>query len=250
MPNFWRVVNEVIKRSDLLLLILDARMIDETRHPEIEHKVALAGKSILYVINKSDLVDSATLEEHTKKLRPCVFMSAKMHQGTTILRKAIMECAKGEKVTVGVLGYPNVGKSSVINTLCGGGAPVAHKSGFTKGLQLLRASSKLYVLDTPGVFPFKERSEVKHLLIGSIDPSRAKSPEDGAAALLEKNRHRFAEWYPEIFTQEADVCEDLDCDGMLSRLAIHWNLKKSGGLPDIRRAAIRLLMDWQRGRIL
>ena len=59
-----------------------------------------------------------------------------------------------EKFKVGVLGYPNTGKSSIINALKGrASAPTSPVSGYTKGMQWIRASKRMYLLDPPGVFP-------------------------------------------------------------------------------------------------
>jgi len=140
MPStFWNIVNAVIAKSDILLVVLDARVVEETRNCEIEKKIIAAGKEIIHVLNKSDLVSKEKLEAEKKKFKHCVFMSAKLHEGTNLLRQKIMRVAKGEKVTCGVLGYPNTGKSSVINALCGsGGAKVAPIPGYTKAIQLLK----------------------------------------------------------------------------------------------------------------
>jgi ribosome biogenesis GTPase A len=241
MPkSFWDIVNSVIDSADLLLLILDARMPDQTRSLEIEEKIEKKGKKILYVINKSDLVDKHIVENIKEEFVDCVFMSAKMHQGTNILRSKIMQMMDGENVKVGVLGYPNVGKSSVINSLMGGGsAPVGHMPGKTKGLQLLKISHKMYMLDTPGVFPFKEKDEIKHLITASLDPHKAKDPDLAAEYLLKINKHKG--WY--------DIKLEDNEDEFLELLAKKFNYLKKGNEPDLKRTSIKILMDWQKGII-
>lgn len=241
--NFWRLVNEVLQKADILLLVLDARVIDETRHPELEKKIMQRGKHLIYVINKADLVSKGKLQEAKKTLSPCVFMSARHHHGTSVLRSAIMQASQGESVTVGVLGYPNTGKSSVINALSGGGAAKsAPIPGFTKALQLVRATSKIMMLDTPGVIPFQEKDERKHLIIGSKDPRKTECPEDAAEFLLSKYRSKVEKWYGLI---NLDPEEDV-----LPSLAKHLNFVLKGGSPDIRRAAVKVLLDWQQGKII
>jgi ribosome biogenesis GTPase A len=242
MPNtFWNVVNSVIDNADILLLVLDARMVDQTRSSEIEEKIIKKQKRIIYVINKSDLVEKNSLEKIKKEFDDCVFMSAKIHQGTNILRSKIMQVAKGKAVKVGVLGYPNVGKSSVINALIGGGsAPVGHMPGKTRGVQLLRVSSKMHMLDTPGVFPFREKDEAKHILIGSMDPHKAKDPDIVAEYLLEINRYKL--WY--------GIDSEGDGEELLEKIAKKLNYLKLGAKPDLKRTAIKVLMDWQRGKIV
>jgi len=245
MPrNFWKIVNDVIEESDLVLLVLDARLVDYTRNTEIEEKIEKKGKRILYVINKSDLVEKKKVEEIKEEFVDCVFMSAKMHQGTGVLRREIMRLGRGEKVSVGVLGYPNVGKSSVINALSGGGkAPVGCMPGYTKGVQLLKVSQKLYMLDTPGVIPFMEKDETKHLLIGSKEPHKAHDPDIAAAYLLENNKNKVADWYGIEGKGE-------DGEELLEEIALKLNYMRKGGNPDIKRAAVKIILDWQKGKII
>ena len=90
MANFWQLVNKVIREADVLLLLLDARLVEKTRNMEIEDKVRKAGKVLIYVITKSDLVDKQDVEKYKKTLKPCVFVSAVKHHGTTILRERIL----------------------------------------------------------------------------------------------------------------------------------------------------------------
>ena len=84
MPSFWRHVNLVLKESEIVIEVLDARHINETRNVEIEKKIEKYGKKILYVINKCDLVSKKELQASKRKLHPSVFISSKDHLGTTI----------------------------------------------------------------------------------------------------------------------------------------------------------------------
>ena len=76
MANFLKIVNQVIRDSDIILEVLDERFVEKTRNIEIENKVKKEGKQLIYVINKCDLVDRIALEKKYKKnLFPCVYVT-------------------------------------------------------------------------------------------------------------------------------------------------------------------------------
>ncbi|MBU0456963.1 MAG: 50S ribosome-binding GTPase [Nanoarchaeota archaeon] len=186
MASFWKHVNKVLREADIIIEVLDARLIEETRNEEIEKKIKVQGKIILYVINKCDLVNVNQLYGIKKTLKPSVFISSRDHLGTTILKKKILELSRGEKVTVGVLGYPNVGKSSLINALSGkGSARTSSESGYTKGVQKIRVDNKILLIDSPGVFPRKEKDAIKHGKTGAIDFAKIKDAEHVALNIIE-----------------------------------------------------------------
>ena len=241
MAIFWKHVNKVLKEAEIIIEVLDARMIEETRNEEIEDKIEKWGKKILYVINKCDLVDIEELKNRTRKLRPSIFISSKEHLGTTLLKKKILELSRGKKVTVGILGYPNVGKSSVINALSGkGSARTSSESGFTKGLQKIRVDNKILVIDTPGVFPRKEKNISKHGKIGAIDYSKIKDPEYVALKLIEERK--------ELIKQHYKIEED-EPEDILEKIALKFKKIGKGGKPDLEVAGRLLLKEWQTGKI-
>jgi ribosome biogenesis GTPase A len=241
MGNYWRIVNRVIEQADILLEVVDARMVDETRNKEIENKVAKSGKVLIYVINKCDIADPTTLEPLKKSLHPSVFVSATEKLGTSLLRREIMKHAPKERFRVGVLGYPNTGKSSIINALKGkGSAPTSSVSGYTKGVQLIKISQKMYLLDTPGVFPYKEKDEAKHAITAAKTFSNLKDPEAGAMELIEK--------YP-IVARHYGVEPTDDAQETLDAIALKLKKLKKGGMPDTYSAARFILKDWQEGKI-
>ena len=85
MASFWVHVNDVIEKADIVIEVLDARMIKETRNIEVEHKVREAKKILLYCINKSDLVGKEKTQKLSHFLKPGVFISSRDKLGTTIL---------------------------------------------------------------------------------------------------------------------------------------------------------------------
>jgi len=102
-----------------------------------------------------------------KSLSPKVFVSCKSRTGISELRDKIkQEAKKIEKegrVYVGVVGYPNTGKSSLINLLIGKmSAKTGADAGFTKGIQKLRLSEGICLLDSPGVIPTDKYSMINN----------------------------------------------------------------------------------------
>ena len=247
MAQFWKAVNEVIKRSQILLLVLDARMVEETRNIEIERKIDELGKQLIYVITKCDLVDQDFAEKNKKKFPNAVFVSATKFHGLSILKEKIMIEAKrtGVKkgpIYVGVVGYPNVGKSSLINVITGrGAASVSVLSGHTKGLKMINAFSNIVLFDSPGVIPYKEKDDMKHALIGTIDFTRSKDPEAVAMELMKLYPGRIERFY--------GVKVNEDFEETINSIAVKKNILKKGAVPDMQRMARVILKDWQKGEI-
>lgn len=248
MANFWRIVKEVIEKTDVLLLLLDARMIDETRNRELEERVANEHKPLIFVVSKCDLVEKDMLERQLKNhdLSPSVFVSAKKRFGTTILREKILIEAKRKgikgKVNVGVLGYPNVGKSSLINALKGtNAAKTSIMSGYTKGVQKVKADNRIMIFDTPGVIPYQERDPMKHSLIGTIDFTKTKDPDLVVMELMERFPGKIEKFYA--------VKKQEDMENLIEEIAIKKRILKKGGIPDSMRMARMILRDWQKGDI-
>jgi ribosome biogenesis GTPase A len=240
--TYWKLVNDVIFKSDVILLILDARMPESTVNPEIVNKVKAKGKKLIYVLNKCDLIEKSVSEKLKGKFQPSVFISAKKHYGGTILRSKIMSMTKGEKCVVGVLGYPNVGKSSIINMLKGKGATgVAPISGYTKALQKVKASNKIMLYDTPGVIPYREKDDYKQSIIGTINFDMVKDPEGVVSEIMMAS--------PGIVEKYYDVEPREDPLETLERIAIKKNRVLKGGKADTLTVSRMILKDWQFGKI-
>ncbi|MGV8171446.1 MAG: GTPase [Candidatus Woesearchaeota archaeon] len=242
--SFWQMVNKVIRESDVLLLVLDSRLAYNTRNIEIEDKVQKAGKPLIYVLNKCDLVDMNVMKELKKKIPGSVFISARKHLGMTKLREKIMIKAsqlKKSRVTVGVLGYPNVGKSSIINALKGkAAAKTSSISGYTRHTQKIKTSSMI-LLDTPGVIPYQEKNDIKHNLIGAIDYSREKDPDVIVMMLMNA--------FPGLIEGYYNVPVIADKEEAIQSIALKRKVIRKGNTVDALRMSRMILHDWQRGVI-
>ena len=205
------IAYKIIENSDIILEILDARFPEDTRNPELEELIQKENKKIIYVFNKSDLIDKRKLRKFNY-LNPSITISCTKHQNIKDLRDLIKRIAKkiqhpidfdkSGKVTVGVIGYPNTGKSSLINILIGkSSAGVGSDAGFTKNIQKLKLSEEITLLDSPGVIPKQEYSSADsekistHTKLGGRSYSQVKEPEIVVANLMKDYSAQIERFY-------------------------------------------------------
>jgi len=251
--KFPEVVKKVIEISDIILEVLDARFINETRNKEIEELIRSKNKKIIYVINKSDLVN----EKKTilpKDMRPFVFISCKTGRGSSNLRNKIKIEAKRvdlenkSRVQVGIIGYPNSGKSSLINLITRRGvARTSKQAGYTKGVQKVRLTESILILDTPGVIEESEysssdkRLSEKDTKIGARTFSDVKDPENVINYLMKNNSKEIEEFY--------NIKSNNNPEILIEELGRRKNFLLKGGEIDIDRTSRLMLKDWQEGKI-
>ncbi len=253
MASYQMIVKDVIKKADILLEVIDARFPDETRNCEVERDIARSKKPFIIVLNKCDLVSKEILEKtksRLSKIAPTVFVSSKDRFGTTMLRHKILEIAgiKGREILVGSLGYPNTGKSSVINAVAGRHkAGTSSISGHTKVMQLVNAGSRIMLLDTPGVIPFGENDEYIQGILSVKDATHIKDPVGVAMKIIEKfcdeNKTALESFY-HVKIEGQDSYDALLLIGRESNC-----LKKKGEVDDTR-ADLRKINDLQKGLIM
>lgn len=257
--KYPKAMLDVIRTSDIILEILDARFIEETRNHKVEGEIIDSGKILVYVINKSDLVNVGEAEKDLPSwMRPYVFVSATRNVGLGKLKGRIKMEAKRilkdwkengdsrKRVQVGVIGYPNAGKSSVINFVTHkSSAGTGKQAGFTKGIQKIKLSEGILILDTPGVIPedkysTREKSFARDVKVGGRTYSDVKNPEDVVYYLMEENGKMIRKFY-EIETE--------DFEELVEELGRKKRFLGKGGKVDVDRTARLILRDWQEGRI-
>ncbi|MBW6470079.1 MAG: 50S ribosome-binding GTPase [Methanosarcinaceae archaeon] len=258
MVSYKAIVRSVIKNADIILEVVDARFPDETRNNEVEQSVFRAKKPLIIVMNKCDLVSKKNIEGAKKrfsKIAPTVFISSKDKSGTTMLRYKILELAnveRGRDVMVGSVGYPNTGKSSVINAVVGSKkASTSSISGHTRGVQHIKAGSRIKFIDTPGVIPFGDNDEYIQGMLAVKDSTHLSDPIGVALKIIKKmcseNKSALESFYN--FTIEGDG-ESMDSYDILKLIGLKSNFLKQKGEVDEMRTAVRVINDWQNGKLL
>ncbi len=237
----------VIKEADLLFEVIDARFPQQTRNKETEKKIKNK-KLFGIIINKSDLVPENNLEKikrETQKEFPCVYIDAKHKKGITKLKELIGKLGKGKKIKIGFIGYPNTGKSSVINALIGKNkARTAIKAGQTRGEQYIKLNENIKLIDSPGIIPYNQKNEEELVLLSAKNPSQAKDIEYCAEHILNYLKENNKEKIKKLGLNEKKTSEELLKDYALKKKRI---LK--GGEPDLKNTAMIFCLDWQKGKI-
>jgi len=255
----------VVNRADVVLEVLDARDPNGCRCPQLESQALAQGKRIILVLNKVDLVPKpivkAWLEVLKKELPTVAFKASTQKQRDNIGRSKAATAStaygadeltavlggysrrRGIKtgVTAAVVGFPNVGKSSVINSLARSRVcTTSATAGSTKSTQEVAIDKAVKLLDSPGVL-FGGSAE-KQAMRGALSASALADPIDGAIALLERcDRVQLALHYNSKVTTNTRA--------FLAQLAEKRGMVRKGGIPDLEASARQILQDCQRGKI-
>ena len=246
--GFWTTVKDIIRKADVVLEILDARMPDITRNEKLESYATGFGKHVILVINKADLVSETGRRNIRERFRnlDCVMVSAKHSRGIKELVAMIKSKIKREPIKVTFIGYPNTGKSSLINQLSKGGkARTSPESGFTRGIQLIRGKGGLMLMDTPGVVPYADRDEIRLGLMSGISPAKLKDPDLVVYELVKM----FQKDNPYALEKAYGIDIKQEPEEILVEFGKNRNMFQKGGVVDERRAAIQLLREWHNGKI-
>lgn len=237
------MIKKIVLCADVVIEILDARDTFGTRNTDLEKMVRKFGRKLLFVINKADLVQRKDIMEFPKS---CVISSKDPKD-----RKKLLEFIKSnlaeKPARVAIVGYPNVGKSTIINLLKGRrSASVAPIPGHTKGVQWIRIDEDILLLDSPGIVPSYERDEVSIALKGAIEADQLKNPEYVAHKILEeilqKDRPTLEKFYDVKFTSG-------DPQDILIQIAIRRGRLLKGKTADTLYAAKTVIRDRYKGKI-
>ena len=252
--RIWAELYKVLDCSDVVIQVIDARNVPGTRCEHIEKHVKknASHKHMVIVINKCDLVPSWVTRKWVKKLSE-QFPTLAFHASLTnafgkgalisLLRQYSKLHSDKRQISVGIIGYPNTGKSSVINALmgkkCCKTAPIP---GETKVWQYITLMKRIYLIDCPGVVYDVGDSETETVLKGVVRAERLTNPIDFIQPILERVKKEYIQKQYMI----ADWDNHID---FVSKVAIRNGKLLKGGEPDLFNVSVHVINDWQRGKL-
>ncbi|NWR74617.1 GNL3 protein, partial [Centropus unirufus] len=276
--SLCRELQKVIEASDVVLEVLDARDPMGCRCPQLEQAVTCSGdgKKLVLVLNKIDLVPKENLQKWldylNKELPTVAFKSATLMKdksmpdlvtkrrrahvdlssstecfGSKCLLRLLQEYAttQNKVIQVGVVGFPNVGKSSIINSLKGVRAcNVGMTRGVTVSMQIVHIDKQRKMLDSPSIIAAPSNSALALALRSITDTEEPDSAAvlEGADAIL---NHCSKQQLMLCYT----IPDFRNTEEFLTLLAQKRGVLKKGGIPDIENIAKVLLCDWTGARI-
>ena len=262
MTKAKRMMQENIKLIDLIIELVDARIPMSSRNPDNDELGK--GKSRIILLNKSDLADARLNQEWESFFKEKGYfvqqLNAKTGAGIKNIQALVQESCKekierdrkrgiiNRPVRAMVVGIPNVGKSTFINSFAGKAcAKTGNKPGVTKGKQWIRLNKNLELLDTPGILwpKFEDQKIGERLaLIGSIN-DEILHVDELAVALIRNLKNS----YLDLLEKRYDITIDEDAYDTLKKIAIARKCLQKGELPDVDRASSMLLEDFRSGKL-
>ncbi|KAK8216426.1 nucleolar GTP-binding protein 2 [Phyllosticta capitalensis] len=285
-----KIFKQVVDAADVILYVLDARDPEGTRSKEVERQVMAAeggNKRLILILNKIDLIPPPTLKAwltHLRRYFPTLPLRASNpapnartfdHKQLTVkgtseaLFKALKSYAQSKQlkraISVGIIGYPNVGKSSVINALTSrignrqAACPTGAEAGVTTSLREVKLDSKLKLIDSPGiVFPSSHNNaqraeeQARLVLLNAIPPKEIDDPMPAVNLLLQRlsksedmfNKLLAVYQLPALMAPDGDLTTDF-----LVQVARKRGRLGKGGVPNLHAAALTVITDWRDGRI-
>ena len=262
MTKARRAMESDIKLVDLVIELLDARAPLSSRNPDID--TLGKNKSRMILLNKVDLADAKKTDVWADYFRgmgfQVVLLDSRSGAGLKLVYSGIQEACRekierdrrrgirNRPVRAMVVGIPNVGKSTFINTLAGRVcAKTGNKPGVTKGNQWIRLNKNVELLDTPGILwpKFEDQQVGLHLaLIGSIkdDIINIEVLDYELVGFLKKE-------YPEILQERYGVLPMENDYEVLKQIAQVRHCLLKGGDWNTEKASTILLDDFRSGKL-
>uniref|UniRef100_A0A914C9Z6 Guanine nucleotide-binding protein-like 3 homolog n=1 Tax=Acrobeloides nanus TaxID=290746 RepID=A0A914C9Z6_9BILA len=273
VKSFASEVRKTIETADIVIEVLDARDPLGCRNRSIEKSILESGKRLVLLLNKIDLVPKENIKEWLKYLRselPTIAFKASTQEqsnklgrfsysnlnsqsskciGADLVMKLLSNYCRNKdiktSIRVGIIGYPNVGKSSVINSLkrrraCNTGA----MPGVTRQTQEVELDKHIRLIDSPGVV-FATKTQFDPVEVALKNAVRIESLADPVSPVIAILRRCSVKTLMIHF----NIPEFHDCDQFLSLVARKLGRLKKGGRPDLNAAAKYVLNEWNGGKL-
>jgi len=262
MTKAKRMMQEDIKLIDLIIELVDGRVPLSSRNPDIDELGK--NKARLILLNKSDLSDEHYNAKWTAYFQQKGFYVVKVNSrsGTGlkqiygVIQEACREKIerdrrrgiKNRPIRAMVVGIPNVGKSTFINSFAGKACTkTGNKPGVTKGKQWIRLNKNVELLDTPGILwpKFEDQSVgMKLAMIGSIK-DEILNVEELALELIKM----LAQNYGGLLKSRYEIEESDDALAMLEQIACNRKCMQRGNQLDYARASQIIMEEFRNGKI-
>lgn len=261
MTKAIRQMREDIKLVDLVIELLDARIPLSSRNPDIDNLGQ--NKARLVILNKSDLADESQNNLWDKYFKDKGYTVLKVDSRVNSLAKTVdkaIEVACKEKIEANkkkginrpiramVVGIPNVGKSTFINSYAKRSvAKTGNKPGVTKGKQWIKIGKNLELLDTPGILWPKfddEQIGLNLALVGSMNDNNLDSAEL-AFQFIKQTREN----YPDILKNRFNIEGNEDIVEEMYQVADVRNCKLPGNKLDLDKASKIILDEFRNGKL-
>lgn len=262
MTKARRMMQENIKLIDLIVELVDARAPLSSRNPDIDDLGR--GKAWLILLNKADLASECWNDRWTdwflRRGFSAVRLDSRNRAGMKSVQNVIREACrekterdqkrgiKNRPIRAMVVGIPNVGKSTFINSFAGKAcAKTGNRPGVTKGAQWIRLNRQVELLDTPGIlWPKFDDPEVgiRLAILGSVNDEILNLQE-----LAGRLGSFLQEYFPGSLEERYQTAVPPEPERMLRKIAEVRGCLSRGGEPDVERAASLLLDDFRSGRL-
>ncbi|KAL9650769.1 hypothetical protein ABK040_001821 [Willaertia magna] len=266
---YYKEFNKVVEASDVIIEVLDARDPMGCRCLNIEKAILSKhlNKKIILLLNKIDLVPREVIQKWLEYLRaefPTIAFKANTQKQAKHLSQNMTDDMKGclgaetllqllknyarsedikKSITVGIVGYPNVGKSSVINSLKRQKvAVVGSKPGVTTSAKEIQLDSNIKLLDSPGIIFSSASLDSDIILRNAV---RIEQLED----TVEPVRIILSRCKPERLISKYNVSKITSPEEFLAEVAKQRGKLLKAGKPNLQEAGKIVLRDWNTGKI-
>ncbi len=262
MTKAKRMMQENIKLIDLVIELLDARLPMSSRNPDVDELGK--NKARLILLNKADLADEkqndAWMEYFKERGYSVVKVNSKKGGGIKSIQGVIQEACRekierdrkrgilNRPVRAMVVGIPNVGKSTFINSLAGKAcAKTGNKPGVTKGKQWIRLNKNVELLDTPGILwpKFEDQTVGLKLAFAGSIKDELLNIEELAVELIKF----IKKYYTGVLAEKYNITESEDAYRCLNEIAEERHCLLKGSELDTNKAALLLMDDFRCGRL-